>query len=570
MRRLTLVGCCVALVGSLLWTLHGVASAQGTTPTPGKLAVIVMENEPFDDIVGSPQAPYLNQLISQGELFTDYSALASSSNPNYLAMTSGLPSPQSPPSANIFQAIDSTGSLRWKEYMESMQGNCAGGTSGDVPGTTDLLYTASHDPDYQYHANSTCTANDVPMTTGTFHSANLPDLSYIVPNECDDMHTLPTGGQACPAYFGSNSASSLIGLGDNWLAAVVPSLLAQPDMTVLITWDEGSLRTSPPEHIATLEVGAGVTAGSRDGTPYNHYSLEAGLYGHFGLGPAPNNGAAASPLPIPDPGFPPPPPPHGYWLVGQDGGIFTFGSAQFYGSTGSLRLNRPVVGITPTQDDAGYWLVASDGGLFTFGDAGFYGSIPGLGLLPAGTPGNVRRLNAPVVGMVPSSDGAGYFMVASDGGVFAFGDAQFEGSCPAIGGCSGAAVAVMPDASGLGYWVVTQTGHVYSFGDAIYYGAPGPQGTVTSAVRTPDGYGYWILFNTGAVAQFGDATNFGSLPGGVTGVLNPATAIFSTADGRGYWVATANGAVYPFGDAPNDGSMAGKHLNAPIIAAVGR
>ena len=49
---------------------------------------------------------------------------------------------------------------------------------------------------------------------------------------------------------------------------------------------------------------------------------------------------------------PPPPPPaqHGYWLVGSDGGIFTFGSAAFHGSTGSLVLQRPVVGITPTQD----------------------------------------------------------------------------------------------------------------------------------------------------------------------------------------------------------------------------
>ena len=40
-------------------------------------------------------------------------------------------------------------------------------------------------------------------------------------------------------------------------------------------------------------------------------------------------------------------------------------------------LQRPVVGITPTADEGGYWLVASDGGIFAFGDAGFHGSIPG-------------------------------------------------------------------------------------------------------------------------------------------------------------------------------------------------
>ena len=263
-----------------------------------------------------------------------------------------------------------------------------------------------------------------------------------------------------------------------------------------------------------------------------------------------------------------PPPTYGYWLVGSDGGIFTFGSATFYGSTGNLRLQRPVVGISPTANKGGYWLVASDGGVFAFGNAGFFGSIPGIGLNPAGS-GLPHSLNAPIVGMVPSSDGGGYFMVASDGGVFAFGDARFEGSCPGIGGCSGAAVAVVPDASGNGYWLITQSGNVYTFGDAPFYGTPGAQGSpVTSAVRTADGKGYWILLANGTVDAYGDAVFRGS-PVGSVGGFNPATAIFADADGGGYWVASAAGAVFPYGDAPNDGSMAGTHLNGSIIAATG-
>jgi Bacterial Ig-like domain (group 3) len=259
---------------------------------------------------------------------------------------------------------------------------------------------------------------------------------------------------------------------------------------------------------------------------------------------------------------------HGYWLVGSDGGIFAFGSAQFHGSTGSLRLQRPVVGITPTSDRNGYWLVASDGGVFAFGAAGFYGSVPGLGIAPAGTSGSVPKLRAPIVGMVPSADGRGYFMVAADGGVFAFGDAHFAGSCPGIGGCKGSAVAVMTDASGNGYWLATSTGNVYTFGDAPYYGAPGNQGLpVTSAVRTPDGAGYWILLADGTVYSYGDAGYFGSAIG--LGGIDPATTVFATADGGGYWVATANGAVNTYGDAPNDGGMTTAQLNAPIIAATG-
>jgi hypothetical protein len=265
----------------------------------------------------------------------------------------------------------------------------------------------------------------------------------------------------------------------------------------------------------------------------------------------------------------PPPPAHGYWLVGSDGGIFTFGSAQFFGSTGSLKLQRPVVGITPTADRGGYWLVASDGGIFSFGDAGFYGSLPGLGIAPAGTPGTTKKLNAPIVGMVPSADGDGYFMVASDGGVFAFGDAKFEGSCPGIGGCSGAAVAVMPDATGNGYWVVTATGHLYTFGDAPYFGAPGPQASpVTSAVRTPDGGGYWILLADGVVYEYGDASNFGDAAGAPT-ARNPATTIFADDNGSGFWIGTANGTVWAYGAAPDYGDMAGSKLNGSIIAATG-
>jgi hypothetical protein len=265
---------------------------------------------------------------------------------------------------------------------------------------------------------------------------------------------------------------------------------------------------------------------------------------------------------------PPPPATHGYWLVGADGGIFSFGSAQFYGSTGSLRLQRPVVGIAPTAGRTGYWLVASDGGVFAFGGALYKGSIPGLGLAPAGSGGS-RELNAPIVGLVPSVDGNGYFMVGADGGVFSFGDAAYEGSCPGIGGCSGTAVSVVPDATGDGYWIVTTTGHVYAFGDAENYGAPGPQFVpVTSAAATPDGKGYWVLFSNGVVGTYGDAVSYGA-PAGLTGGSDPAASIFPTSDGKGYWVATAAGKVYSYGDAPADGDMSGTHLNAPIIAASG-
>ena len=192
-----------------------------------------------------------------------------------------------------------------------------------------------------------------------------------------------------------------------------------------------------------------------------------------------------------------------------------------------------------------------------------------LDLTPAGS-GAPHALNAPIVGMVPSANGAGYFMVGSDGGVFAFGDARFAGSCPGIGGCAGRAISVVPDASGEGYWLVTESGHVYAFGDAPYLGAPGPQSSpITSMVRTASGGGYWILDANGQVFPYGDAANLGSIVAGSTGGLDPATAIFATSDGGGYWVSSAQGAVYSYGDAPYDGGMGGTHLNGAIIGGGG-
>ncbi len=344
MRQLVFISCLLLCI-SLALPLQGAAAAQ-----PGKLVVIVMENNTYDDIVGNSQAPYLNQLMAQGELFTDYTAVASGSNPNYLGMTSGLTSAQSPPSNNVFQAIDgSGGAVTWKEFMESMPGNCASGTRTMVPGTSVPLYTADHDPDYQYRANSTCSTNDVPMTASAFNPASLPSLSYIVPNECDDMHTLPASGQACPAYFGANPGTSLVNMGDNWLATVVPSLLAQPNVTVLITWDEGKQSTTPPQHVVALEAGAGITPGSHDSTAYNHYGLEAGLYRYFGLGSAPNSGATATPLPIPSPAGAPPTISSFTPISGSAGITVTISGSAFTGAT-TVQFNGVAATFTVNSD----------------------------------------------------------------------------------------------------------------------------------------------------------------------------------------------------------------------------
>jgi hypothetical protein len=110
-------------------------------------------------------------------------------------------------------------------------------------------------------------------------------------------------------------------------------------------------------------------------------------------------------------------------------------------------LNKPIVGMAPSLSGNGYWLVASDGGIFTFGDARFYGSTGG------------RRLAEPIVGMAAARDGAGYWLVGADGGIFNFGSARFYGS--AAGALAGQrAVGVDASARDDGYWVASQWGGV--------------------------------------------------------------------------------------------------------------
>ena len=137
----------------------------------------------------------------------------------------------------------------------------------------------------------------------------------------------------------------------------------------------------------------------------------------------------------------------GAWVVAGDGGVFSFGGAPFYGSTGGIHLAQPVAGMAATPSGHGYWLVASDGGIFAFGDARFYGSTGGI------------HLAQPVVGLAGTPTGAGYWLVAADGGVFSFGAAPFAGS--ASGRIAAPAASVDDTASG--YRVVAEDGSVWAF-----------------------------------------------------------------------------------------------------------
>ena len=143
--------------------------------------------------------------------------------------------------------------------------------------------------------------------------------------------------------------------------------------------------------------------------------------------------------------------------------------------------------------------MASDGGIFAFGNAPFYGSMGG------------QPLTRPIVGMAVTPDGGGYWEVASDGGLFAFGDAGFYGSTGAIH-LNQPVVAMTPTTDGHGYWLVASDGGIFAFGDAAFYGSMGgqPLNRPIVSMAANGSQGYWLTAADGGVFSFGSAPFWGS------------------------------------------------------------
>ncbi|MHB8682495.1 MAG: glycoside hydrolase family 5 protein [Acidimicrobiales bacterium] len=255
----------------------------------------------------------------------------------------------------------------------------------------------------------------------------------------------------------------------------------------------------------------------------------------------------------------------GWDVFAYDGGTHSpFALVQYIPTSGPLQPSgsgMPVLADlalhTPQPPPAfpngsGYWMAASDGGVFAFG-------LPFLGSM-GGT-----KLNAPIVAMESAPAALGYWLVASDGGVFSFGGATYAGS---MGGTPLAApvISMAADAVTGGYWLVASDGGVFAF-NAPFFGSTGNihlNKPIVAAVPTPDGLGYWLVASDGGVFAFGDAPYLGSMGG--TPLNQPIVTAQTTPDGQGYWLTAADGGVFAFGDAAFFGSTGNIHLNKPIVA----
>lgn len=217
------------------------------------VVVIFMENKSFNQIVGNPQAPYLNGLAARCGLATQYYGVTYPSEPNYLAATGGSTAGvanDNLPAANIVDApsIFSQTGTSWVSLSESMPSNCYSANA--------YPYMVKHNPAPFYTSvRAQCARQNIPLTNDPSFAARY---TFVTPNMLDDMH------------------DGTISQGDSWLSKFVPTVIASPGYqagtTVLaIVWDtdNGSAANRAPAIIIAPQVKPHTVSA----TVYNHYSL---------------------------------------------------------------------------------------------------------------------------------------------------------------------------------------------------------------------------------------------------------------------------------------------------------
>ena len=253
------------------------------TPAPiTKILVMVMENTDYGTVIGSPEAPTINDLARACGLATNYHGIQFPSLPNYVAMTSG----QIPPyiagdgsrgrdclpvgactsaDASIFSQIDQRGTaLSWKVYAESMPQPCFSRNQGQ--------YVARHNPPVYYSGiQASCHANDVPMGTpasgalaADLAAGTLPSYGMLVPDLCNDGH------DACNGQSRVSEEDQTVA---TWLPAITSSADYQSGRLLVIITADTSEAPANGNQLATILVNPNVPPGTQAATRYDHYAL---------------------------------------------------------------------------------------------------------------------------------------------------------------------------------------------------------------------------------------------------------------------------------------------------------
>jgi phosphatidylinositol-3-phosphatase len=249
----------------------------------GHVFVLVEENHSYSEVVGSSAMPYLNNLIAQNGLATQYYANAHPSICNYFMLTTGqLETADDSFSGtisddNIVRELVKAGKS-WKYYGESLPS--IGYTGGDV-----YPYFKHHDP-FAYLLDVVGTSqasNLVPFSqlASDLASGGVPNFSFITPNALNDAH------------------DGTLAQADSWLQQNIAPLLAsstfQKDGLLVIVFDESELSdlSHGGGHVAAVVISPRAKKGFQSTTLFQHQSTLKLMLSSLGVGNFPGLAAAA-------------------------------------------------------------------------------------------------------------------------------------------------------------------------------------------------------------------------------------------------------------------------------------
>ncbi len=302
-RRWSLLG--GSLMAAVVVLLVGAAavpaspSQSSNAPSFKHVFVIMMENTGIEALLGNPNAPWINQAVQTYGVAGNYYGVTHPSQPNYIASTAGTTAGVPDDNnvtvdlPNIVDQLESHGKT-WKAYMQSYA-LCGGDALATSCGNQ--LYERKHNPfisfqDIQSNPARVAKIVDFSQFATDLASNNVPDYSWISPDQCNDMHGRGGGGSADPCDFSNEQL--LIKAGDTFLASTVGQITSSrawgPNSVIFVTWDESDFTGSPTDfgfgdtrgccnanpgggHVLTLTITASPHQPRASFVPYNHYSM---------------------------------------------------------------------------------------------------------------------------------------------------------------------------------------------------------------------------------------------------------------------------------------------------------
>ncbi|GCE22816.1 acid phosphatase [Dictyobacter kobayashii] len=263
---IVLIAVVIVIAGSLLAsfflirpgeTASQALVAQTKLQKPDHIVIVLEENHSYADIIGSSQAPYINALASKSAVFTNSHAETHPSQPNYLAFYSGSTQgttsddcPNTFSGPNLGQSLIAT-HLSFAGYSESMP--AAGYTGCAYPDPSNALYARKHNPWVNF--TNVPASSNLPFTQFPTDYSKLPTVSFVIPNQIDDMH------------------SASVAAGDTWLKQNMDSYAqwaTTHNSLLIVTWDEDD--GSDVNQILTLFSGSMVKPGQYNEN-LNHYNI---------------------------------------------------------------------------------------------------------------------------------------------------------------------------------------------------------------------------------------------------------------------------------------------------------